>query len=798
MTTDVVEEEFQQLAVQKRITRVDGFQELRALAHALLSIDKKLDIFFLPNTLLWKPLKASQARVVIDGKFMVYEKHTGQLLKQIPDGYSFASQPILISISDQGGVNRGVLDYATHYLKMVAVIAFDSHHRTWNDIKSCLKQVGVFKSVLSFAMLFNINYGPQNSKKWFNKKKAALKEFEKFHGPLSPDFVALMPMFCAERGELEDGSIHQRERLFKAMLGMKSCQVCGPLTKLMRWWSWFECHQFYSGEVWFTKLLMQSTLDPEGNLADAVPFTLPQADGLTPQQELRELKIKHGSWALAPSLVTQESFWQKTLIFELAKPLWSMYSSMSKEVQHPRDVLSFTIKMSNGGWKEELASIIANGFFDTAVIRKLYFTEGPSEERLTRHSKFVALLHKRALSLVGAYLKPPYRYSGLGDPATEAETRKVMKAEWDTILQAEELKEVLVLDHTHFLNTSFCRLSYLANEADLVGRLTGAASQAVLLCKAACRHLGDTVVVENSHQQAKDLLRSARHKVTSRLGKFHSIIKSTVLKGRGLDYLQVEDAKKATASISKNANMSVVKATHPNSHKMQKRFQEVMKYKAFRPNFTWPSTTQESLFAEAASLELLLSETCLDMVRADGLNSATLTCLVGKPGSILANRVESRVLMVLAVAPLNFLSWELEVVASNEESGFVSFQLCRANATTWHSVTELDDWLTIPCMPKLQNRFGPLLYQQCSAALPLPEAMVASGLSLPVAQCLVVLKHYGVQPASKKKADLYQQIIELFLDNPEEQQQALARSDLKQQKQPGAAPKHMFLVFHFL
>lgn len=795
VATCEVDKELQELSVQKRVVRVDGYGELRALAHALLvGVGKDFEDFFLPKDVLWQPLTASQSRVLIRGKFMVLNQDTGELREQVPDSFRFDKQPVLVSISDQGGVNRGVLDYACNYLKMVLVVAFDHHHRTWNDVKASLRKSGVYRSFLIFAMLYNVNYGPQGSKNWFNKKRAALKEMERFWGPNDATFLAMLPHICSERDELEDGSSEQRERLFSAMLDMKTAQRCGPLTKLMRWWSWMECHQFYDGEVWFTKLLMESNQEKKEEDTGPVPLIDPssaaEAANLTPQQELRALKLKHGTWSLAPALVTEESFWDKTLAFQMSVPMWDMYSAMSKSVQQPADVLNFTIRMATGGWKQELAAITCHGCFDIGVMRKLYFTDGSdNEEHLKKHHTFlVTLLNKRAMSLVGTFCKPPFRYAGLARPDTEVEMRKVMNAEWKAIQEVEGLaaqgKQALPLNYMHFLQTSFSRLHYLANEIDIVNNLAGDASHGVLLSRTACKHLGDTVVVENTHQKCKDLLRNARHQMAGRLSKFHTIIGCNVLQGKKVNFVKVTDAQKSMGSFGKGDRLSVVKQTHPSAHKMSKRFQDVMRWKSSRPNFNWPSTSQETMFYESACLELLLQEGCSDLVRAGELKTATITCMVGQPGKFVASQLGGNALMVIAKAPLSFLGWEMEVLGRNDESGFVSMQLCRgATACSWHTVSDLDDWLSIPCNPKLQNRYGPFIYEQCSAAMPLPEAMVAEGLSLSVAQCLIILKHYDVKPASKKvKANLYHQIIELFVDNPEEQKLAFARSDLGKKK----------------
>ena len=122
----------------------------------------------------------------------------------------------------------------------------------------------------------------------------------------------------------------------------------------------------------------------------------------------------------------------------------------------------------------------------------------------------------------------------------------------------------------------------------------------VSLACLACRNIGETVLIENTHQKVKDLVTAARHKQISRAAKYQAVINAGVMQGRGIPCLTVSDEQKAAASTSKHGMKNIRKATHPNSHAMQKKFQDVMKYKASSPGFTWPSSSHISLFLAAS------------------------------------------------------------------------------------------------------------------------------------------------------------------------------------------------------
>lgn len=454
---------------------------------------------------------------------------------------------------------------------------------------------------------------------------------------------------------------------------------------------------------------------------------------------------------------------------------------------HPcEDVQDHYWQMALGGWKIELLELVKHGCLDSKVLQTIYFQDGSSTEaNLEKHGKFlVTLLSKRAKSLLGTYMKPPWRYSGLTDPAMHEQVQSTMLQEWRLLLAAEEKfangEDICILQSLHFLKSSFVRLQFLAAERDsLVPNLHHSNSDSALLARVACCHLGDTVVIENTHQKVKDLLSQARHETSSRLAKFHSVITSNVLSGRGIEHLKVSEVTKARSSTVKKEFKRVVKTTHPSNHKMNKEYQQVMRYKASLPGFTWPSTSLDSLFNEVASLELLVH--LGEKLSPATLGPATVTCLVGKAGDLVAHRDSGRLLMVVVVGQYSFLAWDLEVLGSND-AGYVRAGFCRGGgAIQWHFLESLEEWLSVPSKPALANKFGPMVLDQVAEPMQLLAARIDEGLSLTVNQCKLVLSLYGVQYRSSwKKRDFYMAVFSIFLSSPEEQEKALEKSNLNQ------------------
>ena len=85
------------------------------LSHALAAVGKHLSNFRLPSDLLWKALGNHQERVLEHGQFWIVEKDTGVRALQYPPHFRVQDQSLLVSITDQGAVNLGVLDYAVYH-----------------------------------------------------------------------------------------------------------------------------------------------------------------------------------------------------------------------------------------------------------------------------------------------------------------------------------------------------------------------------------------------------------------------------------------------------------------------------------------------------------------------------------------------------------------------------------------------------------------------------------------------------------------------------------------------------------
>ena len=110
-------------------------------------------------------------------------------------------------------------------------------------------------------------------------------------------------LISQERQELEPQN-HQEAQAYvkKVLLGMESLAKKGDYVKVMRWFSWFANAESYSGELWATKLLIQSDPDPE-EVEEQLVVPLSSTGSSSDAGLVRTLKIQQGGWKLAPKLI---------------------------------------------------------------------------------------------------------------------------------------------------------------------------------------------------------------------------------------------------------------------------------------------------------------------------------------------------------------------------------------------------------------------------------------------------------------------------------------------------------------
>ena len=205
---------------------------------------------------------------------------------------------------------------------------------------------------------------------------------------------------------------------------------------------------------------------------------------------------------------------------------------------------------------------------------------------------------------------------------------------------------------------------------------------------------------------------------------------------------------------------------------MRKEFQDLMKTKSKSHN--WPSTTQLMEFNQVTATEWFLHYWPRRHLIPGGPSASWFSCLVGRPGEVVACKSTSKLLLVLAVGKFAFVAWDLQPVPGVRwNNDFRQFQPVRGYALNFHWVTDFSDWLSVPVKPTLLAEHGPLILEQTEAAMDLPLRRIQTGLNLTCEQCRGLLTSLGVTfKKNQSRASLRNMLLDALLESDSEKERA--------------------------
>ena len=431
-----------------RLTRVEGYVELRALSNSMKSMGLTLPDFNVPLGLHLEPLKPNEIRAQKDGLWYIVDTKEGIARPQIPTGMLLGKLPVLVSISDQGPSNMAALNYIQFSKEAILCCClYDPFHRAWNDIKLAARRARCYpyKTMLEMTVVYNLPYGPFGSGTWFGRKHDCLQDFLAQHSASSTTFQEHLPYICRELGIPEPQHMAQQQDLFESLGKLRSFADKGPLVKLMRWFSFFESAAFYQGELYATKMILMSA-GTEYEAEQEEPAASFDHEGLAskdPRAELAELKKKKGVWKLAQLLITERNIDLQRMVMQVCRATWKHHALRARTIKSPSDVFQYNVACSTQWkWAEELEDMVRHGCFDREELFQ-QFHEEPGEDRkglLAEHANFLEeLLCVRGSSLAVAALTPPMRYCGTlsPDPAEAAKAIQQVQKEWRVLLEVE-------------------------------------------------------------------------------------------------------------------------------------------------------------------------------------------------------------------------------------------------------------------------------------------------------------------------------------------------------------------------
>jgi hypothetical protein len=150
----------------------------------------------------------------------------------------------LLTISiDQCGIGMCAMMYMVYKRGMRVLPFFDPFHRQARDTWNAFKEAGFKTSLLLAGITYNLSRGPWAGSAWWQQMKEAAMDMMQ---TVTEDDVLVSyfyPRILADKGE-PFGSISVQEML-QNISEADWLQVKGPRMNPSRWWSEFDCGDFY-------------------------------------------------------------------------------------------------------------------------------------------------------------------------------------------------------------------------------------------------------------------------------------------------------------------------------------------------------------------------------------------------------------------------------------------------------------------------------------------------------------------------------------------------------------------------
>ena len=638
------------LARGKKLTRLDGFRELKGLACSLHALGLTLEAFDVPERLHCFPLTRKQYRLAgPNGQFYIQDLDEGTIVPQIPAGLELGKVPALISMSDQGPSNTSCLNFISFSRSALMVWAmWDPYHRAWNDLKLSLKRAKAkaWRCVLHMACVANLAFGPFQSGSFYFKKRAKREEFLATYSVNSELWASYQHLIACERRQMEPTTYEESQALFDTIHDLNSFNTKGVCVKLARWFSWWEAMAFLDGEMYFTKMILSLSQ----GIGDGSGADIQEPDGQkglqSEQKQLADLKKRKGAWNLCPELINATNLACKDVVMGVGSATWKTFSDRIKHVASPEQVAQFNIQCAQSKfWAFEIVETLSTSLQDDLALKHLYPEYCGHSSSLEWHMDFLRhVAETRSMSLAVFHCTPPsmYCHALSPDPEVARQACEMAVAHWGMLLQAEDAQlggvDAKCLATCYWRFNPLIRTLYLAYEQDAamarVGAQDSAAAKLQLLFT---KHLGDSRLVENLHQQCKDLFRGTKSDSMGMTAIMAHALRSNVLESRGLDTISFEQMEKVLGSWSGGRREPVLAHMTTKGKKLPKKLQHMMLPKHKKFGLDWPSPSPGTLFQGVASTQWLFHFFSQAGGNEKGVN-ASWSSFLAQPGKIIGQK----------------------------------------------------------------------------------------------------------------------------------------------------------------
>ena len=244
---------------------------------------------------------------------------------------------------------------------------FGFFHCLWNAIKNASKKCGKFshkpigyiwKIILKFVCIANMNGGPFHSSQWYDAKKSAAKRLHNEYTPHGERFQKVVGRFA--RGcKIDISTEAGLQACCDRILVLKTCSGMGQRVKLMRWLSVEEQWTYHKDEIWGAKAVLELMADEHARGSDAgISAAAGTTRGAVDGDVQRSISANTGTIGRAHSYIDEEFCFTMDMFTTCTKTQYDMYAHRSMKVKSIREGSMENMEYVRGGWRSEFSKTV--------------------------------------------------------------------------------------------------------------------------------------------------------------------------------------------------------------------------------------------------------------------------------------------------------------------------------------------------------------------------------------------------------------------------------------------------------
>ncbi|CAK0850803.1 unnamed protein product [Prorocentrum cordatum] len=483
--------------------------------------DRPLTDFCLAPGLNLRPVQNEEKRLLLEGVYVLFNESRVEASVEMPPEFWTFEFPIVSHTTDRSSINSSLL----HFLiaqKYLYVPWFDPMHALWNSLKNSAKRVGpwsgrkkgyMWKKVLEFVTICNMNSGPHRSGQWFDLKK------DTGNGMCSWDVGTFARLQDACR---------------------RWCQIYNEASP-----EFLEVAHKFGAAIGVDAASKSGIEEISGKMGTS--------RGATDGDVQREISKQAGTIKKAFSFISDDMYSALSVFCASSRAQRRQYGHRASEITTIAPGRDYDYKLQAGAWKAEFIQTVITCMNDVAMIGEmgLKATDDPDGKRGAEAFEFmVRVLKERYDSIAPELFGYPGKFRlALGRSLSPQDRlrlrRDIINFDWKLILEVEKASlsradAKQVLGDIFWARWPINRLTFGQNERELEAALD-ITDGFIRTATAATEHWPDSKGPEDVHQHIRDEGRAKRNTTIAPNRLYRAQQECNIAGSRGMKTFHVSD-----------------------------------------------------------------------------------------------------------------------------------------------------------------------------------------------------------------------------------------------------------------